>query len=82
MDADAGTMKSSDSRMRIVDFELMKNTINIDKLMKRFMVEINSILQFISDTYQDILKQRIDILSKFIELKFFFAPRNSPHLPA
>ena len=67
MDASARTMNSNGIRMRIVDFELMKNTINIDKLMKRFMVEINSILQFISDIYQDILKQRIDILSKFIE---------------
>ena len=67
MDASAGTMNSNGTRMRIVDFELMKNTINIDKLIKRFMVEINSILQFISDIYQDILKQRIDILSKFIE---------------
>ena len=67
MDTSAGTMNSNGIRMRIVNFELMKNTINIDKLMKRFMVEINSILQFISDIYQDILKQRIDILSKFIE---------------
>ena len=67
MDASARTMNSNGIRMRIVDFELMKNTINIDKLMKRFMMEINSILQFISDIYQDILKQRIDILSKFIE---------------
>ncbi len=67
MDADARTMNSNGIRMRIVDFEYLKNTINIDKLMKRFMVEINSILQFISDIYQDILKQRIDILSKFIE---------------
>ena len=82
MDTSAGTMNSNGIRMRIVNFELMKNTINIDKLMKRFMVEINSILQFISDTYQDILKQRIDILSKFIEIKFLIAPRNSPHLPA
>ena len=60
-------MNSNGIRIRIVDFELMKNTINIDKFLKRFMVEINSILQFISDIYQDILKQRIDILSKFIE---------------
>ena len=67
MDASARTMNSNGIRMRIVDFELMKNTINIDKFLKRFMVEINSILQFISDIYQDILKQRIDILSKFIE---------------
>ena len=67
MDASARTMNSNGIRIRIVDFELMKNTINIDKFLKRFMVEINSILQFISDIYQDILKQRIDILSKFIE---------------
>ena len=67
MDASARTMNSNGIRMRIVNFELMKNTINIDKFLKRLMVEINSILQFISDIYQDILKQRIDILSKFIE---------------
>ena len=67
MDASAGTMNSNGIRMRIVNFELMKISINIDKLMKRFMVEINSILQFISVVYKSILKQRIDILSKFIE---------------
>ena len=67
MDASARTMNSNGIRMRIVDFELMKISKNTDKFLKRFMVEINSILQFISDIYQDILKQRIDILSKFIE---------------
>ena len=34
MDADARTMNSNGTRMRIVNFELMKISINIDKFLK------------------------------------------------
>ena len=82
MDASVVTMKFSGIRMRIVNFELVKNTINIDKFLKRFTDQTNIIFIIYSIIYMVMRKQEVSIFSNFIELKIFSLPRNSPHLPA
>ena len=82
MDASVVTMKFSGIRMRIVNFELVKNTINIDKFLKRFTDQTNIIFIIYSIIYMVMRKQEVSIFSNFIELKKISLPRNSPHLPA
>ena len=82
MDASVVTMKFSGIRMRIMNFELMKISINIDKFLKRFKDQTNIIFVIYSIIYMVMRKQESSIFSNFIELKKNSLPRNSPHLRA
>ena len=72
MAGDAGALIPAGMAAMALKFELLKNTINMDKLMERFESRTNDIFQYILAYYQDILKYNISILSKFIENKNFF----------
>ena len=52
----AAAMKSPPCAMRAPAFELVKNTINIDKYMKRFMTKIIKSFHIDSEDYRYILK--------------------------
>ena len=52
----ATAMKSPPCAMRAPAFELVKNTINYDKYMKRFMAQTIKSFHLDSEDYRDILK--------------------------
>ena len=52
----ATAMKSPPCAMRAPAFELVKNTINYDKYMKRFMAQTIKAFYLDSEDYRDILK--------------------------
>ena len=56
-----GAMEISRNKREPGDFELMKNTINIDKYMKRFIVKTNMSFHNKSVCYRYMLKYNINI---------------------
>ncbi len=56
MAGDAGVVKSAGMAAMALKFELLKNTINIDKLLKRFGREITFIMYYISVIYKVYIK--------------------------
>ena len=72
MAGDAGALKYAGIAAMALKFELLKNTINIDKLLKRYGREITFIIYYNSVVYKIYIKWLDNILSKFIENKNFF----------
>ena len=56
MAGDAGVVKYAGMAAMAMKFELLKNTINIDKLLKRFTGRTRDIFPSNSVSYQNILK--------------------------
>ena len=56
MAGDAGALKPAGMAAMALKFELLKNTINIDKLLKRFTGRTNNIFPSNLVSYQNILK--------------------------
>ena len=56
MAGDAGALKPAGIAAMALKFELLKNTINIDKLLKRFTGRTNDIFPSNLVSYQNILK--------------------------
>ena len=56
MAGDAGALKYAGMAAMALKFELLKNTINIDKLLKRFTGRTNDIFPSNLVSYQNILK--------------------------
>ena len=72
MAGDAGVAKYAGIAAMALKFELLKNTINIDKLLKRFGRETTLVIYYNSVVYKIYIKWLDNILSKFIENKNFF----------
>ena len=72
MAGDAGVLESAGIAAMALKFELLKNTINIDKLLKRFGRETTLVIYYNSVVYKIYIKWLDNILSKFIENKNFF----------
>ena len=62
-------METVGPEMGGADLELLKNSIIIDKYLKRFMHQTTSLMHTISYNKQNNTKYDINYLSKFIELK-------------
>ena len=56
MAGDAGALKPAGIAAMALKFELLKNTINIDKLMERFESQTNDIFPSNLVSYQNMLK--------------------------
>ncbi len=56
MAGDAGVVKSAGMAAMALKFELLKNTINIDKLLKRFEWETTFITYYVSIIYKIYMK--------------------------
>ena len=52
MAGDAGALKSAGIAAMALKFEILKNTINIDKLLKRFGKKTTFIIYYISVIYK------------------------------
>ena len=72
MAGDAGALEYAGIAAMALKFELLKNTINIDKLLKMFCRETTFIICYITVTCKIYIKWLDNILSKFIENKNFF----------
>ena len=72
MAGDAGVAKYAGIAAMALKFELLKNTINIDKLLKRYCLETTLVIYYNSVVYKIYIKWLDNILSKFIENKNFF----------